>query len=156
MDFIPVADLEHGRAYRIKSRNLRVGFWNADKDGFVGVREKFGDRYLFTEHQWRERGGTANALEALDVYAGDIPVQEHIGLMCRFCDTPIEQIWEDAEREDGTVWKKCVGDRHLEDTDCVPEESHFGYWKMNKPLFDLIDELDQWFVIQQREEWSKR
>lgn len=58
----------HGSTYRIQSRNLAVGVWNAETGGFVGIREKFGDRFLFTEYHHDTGGsfGTAMPLELLE------------------------------------------------------------------------------------------
>ena len=60
-------DLEHGRIYRIQSRNLLVGAWNSRTQGFIGVREKFGSLYLFEEYH-SETGpphGTARPIHPL-------------------------------------------------------------------------------------------
>lgn len=67
MSDIPIYDLEHGRIYKLRSRNLVVGVWDEKAQGFIGLREKFGSRYLFTELHWdaHEFYGTAVALEAL-------------------------------------------------------------------------------------------
>ena len=47
-------------------RNLECGVWNG-KDGFVGIRTKFGRRFLDMEIHWdlSEIFGTAQALEPL-------------------------------------------------------------------------------------------
>lgn len=67
IEAIPLEELEKGRAYRLKSRNLYAGVWNG-KNGYIGIREKFGSFYLFTEYDWREpHHGTAWPLEALDM-----------------------------------------------------------------------------------------
>lgn len=68
-DFIPEANLENGRIYRIRSRNLLVGLWRAESRGFIGVREKFGEKYLFEEfhHDSDPHCGTANAIGALPI-----------------------------------------------------------------------------------------
>lgn len=41
-------DLEFKRVYRLDSRNLSLGVY-ADNGCFIGLREKFGDRFLFYE-----------------------------------------------------------------------------------------------------------
>lgn len=38
-----------GRVYKIHSRNLRYGVFDGDR-GFIGIREKFDNRYLFREY----------------------------------------------------------------------------------------------------------
>jgi hypothetical protein len=51
-DFIKIEECVNGCLYRISSRNLVVGVFRADVKGFIGIREKFGDEYLFTEYHW--------------------------------------------------------------------------------------------------------
>lgn len=46
-----------GEIYRIRSRNLLVGVfvgqdWNDEFPRFIGIREKFGSRFLFEEYGW--------------------------------------------------------------------------------------------------------
>jgi hypothetical protein len=46
---IALKDCENRFAYRISSRNLSIGVFNLKTSGFIGIREKFGDQYLFTD-----------------------------------------------------------------------------------------------------------
>lgn len=66
---IPPGELEHRRVYLVRSRNLVVGVWNAASRGFIGIREKFHRRYLFTEYGWWTSTvtGTAWATERTDI-----------------------------------------------------------------------------------------
>ncbi|MBI1803336.1 MAG: hypothetical protein HY033_04815 [Ignavibacteriae bacterium] len=50
--YIPLSDCKHGWLYKIRSRNLTAGVFREDRKGFVGIREKFGCEYLFTEFHW--------------------------------------------------------------------------------------------------------
>jgi len=50
--YIPMKECEHGYLYRIASRNLSFGVYDESVQGFIGIRYKFGDRYLFTEYHW--------------------------------------------------------------------------------------------------------
>ena len=50
-DKIPLEQCVRGRVYEIRSRNLAVGVYDG-KCGFIGIRTKFGSRYLFTEYHW--------------------------------------------------------------------------------------------------------
>jgi hypothetical protein len=45
----PIKDCVAGRVYKIRCRNLRYGVYDGE-DGFIGIRTKFGSRYLFTEY----------------------------------------------------------------------------------------------------------
>jgi hypothetical protein len=50
--YIRLRDCKHGWLYRIASRNLRLGVFRKDRKGFVGIREKFGQEFLFVEYHW--------------------------------------------------------------------------------------------------------
>ena len=75
---IPLNQLLAGHLYRIHSRNLRQGVYDGD-GGFIGVREKFGFRYLATEYA----GETATAYEYLGPIPEDIPISEELGTIDR-------------------------------------------------------------------------
>jgi hypothetical protein len=65
--YIPLSDCKHGWLYKVRSRNLTLGIFREDKKGFVGIREKFGEEYLFVEFHW-DTGppfGTVKPLECL-------------------------------------------------------------------------------------------
>lgn len=51
-DFLPIAECEHGWLYHIKARNFRLGIYNEPKKEFIGIRTKFGSRYLAGEDHW--------------------------------------------------------------------------------------------------------
>lgn len=49
---LPAPDqLIRGRVYKLESRNLRLGVWDG-KRSFIGVRTKFGSRFLDEEDHW--------------------------------------------------------------------------------------------------------
>jgi len=65
-------ELEHCGVYKLKARNLSVGIYNAEKDFFVGIRNKFNTEFLDTEWNLRYVNGvaytgTAKAIELLDL-----------------------------------------------------------------------------------------
>lgn len=65
---IPLTQCRHRYLYRIGSRNLSLGVFDRGQNGFVGIREKFDDLYLFVEYHW-DCGppyGTVNPLEELE------------------------------------------------------------------------------------------
>jgi len=80
MATLPMADLEDRRIYHIQSRNLIVGVWHAENNGFIGIRRKFDREFLFEEYHW-ETGppfGTAWAIEDLGVTApAEIDLSQH-------------------------------------------------------------------------------
>ena len=65
---IPMDQCKEGYLYRIDSRNLTFGIFREESKGFVGIREKFGSEYLFTEFHF-DTGtpfGTVNPEEELE------------------------------------------------------------------------------------------
>lgn len=80
MTWIKEADLVIGTVYEVRSRNLEVGVWTGR--GFIGVREKFGSRFLFEEYYIGDEPGsngpmgTAFALRPLGRVRPDIELVE--------------------------------------------------------------------------------
>jgi hypothetical protein len=61
--YLRIDQLEDGCLYLIHARNSHIGRWVAAESGFVILREKFGDRFLFTEYHWdKDECGTAKPL----------------------------------------------------------------------------------------------
>jgi hypothetical protein len=67
-----------GRVYKLKARNFGYGVWVGD--GFIGVREKFGNVYLFKELHWDdgEPFGTVQPLEEVGEVPKGVPLTETI------------------------------------------------------------------------------
>lgn len=66
--YIALEDCKDRFLYRLESRNLSLGVFNKELNGFVGIREKFGARYLATEYHYDTGApfGTACPLEELE------------------------------------------------------------------------------------------
>ena len=99
MVYLTIEECKHGGLYKISSRNLALGVYNEPSKGFIGIREKFGDEFLFTEYHWDtgEPFGTVQPREFLEMYPGD----------------PEESVERPATEED-TKWQRSpkleVGD----------------------------------------------
>jgi hypothetical protein len=137
-----------GHAYRIQSRNLWVGIYNGNPitqgsdGGYVGIREKFGNRYLFTEFDFETGApfGTATPYEDMgpcpitdlaeghaagSVYVTNQPlfewlqsVEKSLEIICSECGKPfIPDIFTD----DGQCWW-CVDATDYRETH-PPEKS---------------------------------
>ena len=67
--FIPMSECVHGGLYKISSRNLAFGVYDEKHQGFVGIREKFGNEYLFTEYHYDTGAphGTVHPKELLEM-----------------------------------------------------------------------------------------
>lgn len=69
---ISIQDCQHSYLYRISARNFSLGVYNEKSCGFIGLRYKFGDEFLFTEYHW-DTGppfGTVHPMEKLELYCG--------------------------------------------------------------------------------------
>lgn len=47
--YIPLKECVRGGVYKLRSRNLDLGAYDGN-EGFIGIRLKFNERYLFTEY----------------------------------------------------------------------------------------------------------
>jgi hypothetical protein len=87
-----MGQMEPRRLYRIRCRNLLYGVWNG-RDGFIGIREKFGHRYPFTEFHWdaSESLGTVTAAYPIAAWLPEpIAMAEVIGTVCAECQQPVQ------------------------------------------------------------------
>jgi len=51
-DFIPLEECKDRHLYHIKARNFRLGIYDEAQKEFIGIRTKFGSRYLAGEYHW--------------------------------------------------------------------------------------------------------
>lgn len=74
-------ELENRCVYKIRSRNLIIGVWCSGARGFIGIREKFGSKFLFTEYH-SETGapcGTAWQVGRIGLIPKNIPIVQSLG-----------------------------------------------------------------------------
>ena len=114
-NYIPLSECVKGFVYLINSRNLGLGVFDG-KGGFIGVREKFGDRYLFTEYHW-DTGvpyGTVHPLEKLCQLPAEIPVSEdehHCPESADWATDPITKLPRPSIRRDLRTGEAAHGTR---------------------------------------------
>lgn len=77
---IPLGRCKDRAVYEIRCRNLVVGVFVKARGGFIGIREKFGSRYLFMEYHYDTGApfGTVWPLKKLSMAPKDIPLSEHL------------------------------------------------------------------------------
>lgn len=149
MKYIPLDQCVDRAVYRIKSRNLGIGVFNKESNGFIGIRTKFGDSYLFTElhHDTGPPFGTVRPAEQIGVLPEEI----------RNGELTINEFGSrDFAIDPGTGKERCVVRRDLS-----PGESQHGgrmgfvdewadtkerlpdgvwpYVKQNKRLMDFLE-----------------
>lgn len=115
---ITIADLKPGYLYRLHSRNLRMGVYQPEmygKPGFIGIRNKFGNRFLDVETHYDacEHYGTAKPTEELAV----CPLSDQrndLGTVCGTCKGPIAYLpYPDGPRtktykSGDKEWTSCI------------------------------------------------
>ena len=125
-DWIALEDCGPRHIYRLDSRNLRLGVFNLDTKGFIGIRLKFGNRFLFTEYHWDtgEPYGTAKPLEDRGPLDDTIELRENDPTVCGHCGEPVTYELDPKRRWIGCK-PECGGAR--------PFSTPY------KLLFDLLD-----------------
>lgn len=63
---IPLHKCQHGVLYRLRSRNLAIGIYDKDTGSFIGIRQKFQEKFLDREFHRELQRGTAVPLDALE------------------------------------------------------------------------------------------
>lgn len=99
MNYIPLEQCQSRHIYNLQSRNLLVGVFDADAQGFIGIREKFGNRYLFTEYHYDTGSphGTVRPFEDCGELDHRIRLWERYpGSICFYCGIPVEWQWQNS------------------------------------------------------------
>lgn len=89
---IPIEECVKGEVYKIRSRNLSIGVWNG-KDGFIGIREKFGSRFLATEYHYdtgAPYGTVWDAKKTGICVPHDIEIRERFGSIDSVTKRPVK------------------------------------------------------------------
>ena len=92
---------ERGKIYRLRSRNLIVGAYDG-RGGFIGIREKFGQRYLFTEFDSSVEGWGGATVTAIEEELGQVPSDVELAESsevgnCRHTNQRLFQLLEEFE-----------------------------------------------------------
>lgn len=134
---IPKENLIKGHLYRLHSRNLMSGVFDGER-GFVGIREKFGDPYLFTEYYTDgEVFATATPVEDLGPIPDGIEVLEYVeGTFDQHTDRLV--CFDEPIADGGRGW-------YYVDTN-EPSQAIRPCVKMYKPLFDYLIEKEKSIV----------
>jgi hypothetical protein len=106
---IKLEQLQRGRVYRLQSRNLECGVWNG-KNAFIGIRTKFGLRFLDMEIHWglSKTFGTAQALETMGTIPESISLNISLGTECGNCHKSLNYVKHHAEQKMRQDWTALV------------------------------------------------
>ena len=128
--------------YKINSRNLSYGVFDLSTNGFIGIREKFGSRYLFTEYHWDTGApyGTVSPEYVLDMLPEDIPCTESLGIIDTITNRPLVTIFEYDDAG------KLITKRFYTDTEPYEEipkdQIVHGLVVNNKKLFAWLNDME--------------
>lgn len=90
--------------YHIACRNLSFGVFDGD-EGMIGIREKFGSTYLFTEYLWEQGPPYGTVRPSPREHVADlapwVPLGETTGTVCDNCREPVTY---DREYR---LWRGC-------------------------------------------------
>jgi hypothetical protein len=89
--YIPLTSCKSRGIYMLHSRNLSIGVFNPENNGFIGIREKFGDKFLFTEFHYDTGApfGTVRPLKEIGLLPGDILISESLGTIDRLTNRAV-------------------------------------------------------------------
>ena len=77
---VPIDECIKGRLYKIDCRNFSFGVYDG-KEGFIGIRTKWGSKYLATEFHWDQGPpyGTVHTIidTGIDI-PSEIPLKEYL------------------------------------------------------------------------------
>lgn len=91
---IKLSACQHRKLYRLLARNIKIGVWNDERQEFLGIREKFGSRFIDSENHWDAPNfATACPLEVI----GELP--EDISLEDCFNSKPLFSFLEEEEKK---------------------------------------------------------
>lgn len=130
---IPLQDCEDRFAYKISSRNLIFGVFNVKNSGFIGIREKFGEEYLFTEYHYDTGSpfGTVIPKEKLIKLPDDIKLCEILSTQDKITGRNV--LFDKPTSEGGKGW-------YYEDTG-EPNQEIVPVSVSNKKLFHWIKSI---------------
>lgn len=131
---IPRENCKDRFVYRISSRNLSFGVFQKEGNGFIGIRTKFGSRYLFTEYHW-DNGpphGTVTPLEELMALPEDIEAKDNLGSMCEVCEKDVKF---DMSRPPNERWY------HVKPSEC-PDFNVRPLTRHNDKLFKFMEGVE--------------
>jgi hypothetical protein len=143
---IPKTACKDRTLYRIRSRNLLLGVFREATGGFLGIREKFGSRFVFEEYHY-DNGppfGTVRPEEELqETLPEAIQNREGLGTACSVCGKPTES---HETREAGKIIHGWWA--HVDGTKC--EDMH-GVHVSNAALFTWLEAMEKKYVPENAE-----
>ena len=103
-EYIAITDCKHRHLYQIHSRNLSYGIYNEETKGFIGIRNKFGDNFLFTEYHYDIGSpfGTVRPKKELGKIPESLELKEYLGSIDYNSKRPVD--FDEPVAEGGKGW----------------------------------------------------
>lgn len=143
-DYIPMSQCIKGQLYKIWSRNLDYGVYDGN-GGFIGIRTKFGGRFLFTEDHYDKGApfGTVYGHQSLGISVPEgITVAEYIE------PSTVDHITKRPICFDKPLDQQGRGWYYLDTNEQCPfkdgQQDVCPVTNSNKALFDFIDEATRY------------
>ncbi len=84
--YLALSECRSRHVYRVKARCFELAVFDG-KDGFMGIRHKFGSRYLFTEYHWdNPHHASCQPLEAIGSLPDTLVVDEDSDTLFAYLD----------------------------------------------------------------------
>lgn len=128
---IPLDECITRGIYRLNSRNLSVGVFDGER-GFIGIREKFGERFLETEY-----ANTVRVVERIGQLPEEIELKEFLQTIDETTYRPV------AFRERLGFDQEFWGWYWLDTGKPDPERKIKAVAVRNQLLFDYLNDLEE-------------
>jgi len=163
MNYIKKEDCKHRYLYKINSRNLYYGVYDEEDGGFIGIREKFDNKYLFKEmHYDNEAFNTVKPEKEIEKMPDDIDLYEYLRDEETGSDSWIKQDegWRLVIRRDLEEDEESHGGRQgfvdeWADTGERLPDNEFPMLRTNKKLFNYLNPLDEKARRKDEIEWEE-
>lgn len=113
---IKLEDCVHRKLYRVDARNLKIAVFNGGNQEFIGIREKFGARFLDHEFHWDAvHHPTCCPMQVIGELPKELdPVVYYPGSQCGNCKTLVDfRKFDEADYNSKGEWY------HKSQVDCT-------------------------------------
>lgn len=145
-NYIPLLECKPRTIYRLNSRNLSFGVFTPENNEFIGIREKFGQEYLFAENHYDTGApyGTVKPKEVIGEVPEDIEIGEFLGMMDSktkrflFWDKTPDESGQDRDYIGGRKWQRVKGWFYKDTGEPVPYPRNPIMAVDNEKLFEFL------------------
>ena len=138
-------EVQDRHVYLLRSRNLEAGVYSLEKNGFIGIRTKFGSRFLDCEYLHH----TAWPVKDIGVLPEGIEARERDASVDEASGREVKYLGSDLPLEDVARGWSYV------DTGEMSQEIR-PLSRMHQPLFDYLEQIELTLgETKVKDRWSK-